>query len=425
MFGAPDDNIRIEADCVFGGPSCLDPSDPNYNPADIHGHGTSTAAILTGNANVGAEFRGVTGITVDSWKVYLLTCSSGTCKSVLDPNGVVDAFQAAVQAFDRVILVETQEDEPPTGAIATAANLAFDAGAVVLAPTGNCAASSSCEFAEGTPQPESVRSPSNAHKVLGVGAFNVQTEITGDYQGFGPTNDDRYKPDIQAPTDTETACQDGIFMSGVCSDPGTDLSLTSEFTGTSGAGPYAAGAATLTRNWLRKFNTFDPGQTYSLMILAGTEIYPYPERFGAGPIELPTCGFANWGKVTMEPVIISDPPEPGDPIPVAEVDIPIHVGPNNLRLDAALWWPTVPFQTATDLDLHLIDPNGIERAKADANRGVFERTKVKAKKSGGQLEPGTWILRIRAPQLSLDQTVYWATRLRIANNQCFRRVPSP
>ncbi|MCI0607152.1 S8 family serine peptidase, partial [bacterium] len=389
MFGPAEDNIRIEADCVYGGPSCLDPSDPNFNPADSHGHGTSTAAILAGNANLGADFRGVTGITVDSWKVYFLDCSSGHCFSGM--GGLLNAFQQALQMFDRVILVETQEPTPPTGPLAMAANNAFDAGAVVLAPTGNCAVSSLCDVPEGFPQPESVRSPANAHKVLGVGALNVQTEITGDYQGFGPTNDDRYKPDIQAPTDTETACQDGISIpdDAFCSNPGTDFSLTSRFGGTSGAGPYAAGAAALVRNWLRKFNTFDPGQTYSLMILSGTEINPYQERLGVGPIELPTCGFANWGKVMMEPVIISDPPEPGDPVPVAEVDIPIQVGLNNLRLDAALWWPTVPFQSATDLDLHLIDPFGNERAKADANRGVFERTRARAKKSVGELEPGT------------------------------------
>ncbi|MGH7929365.1 MAG: S8 family serine peptidase, partial [Candidatus Binatia bacterium] len=403
-----------------GGPTCLDGSDPNFNPTDNLGHGTSTAAILAGNANLGADFRGVTGITVESWKVYFLECSSGHCLSGM--GGLLDAFQQALQMFDRVILVETQEDTPPTGPLAMAANNAFDAGAVVLAPTGNCAVADSCDVPEGFPQPESVRSPANANKVLGVGAFNVQTEITKDYQGFGPTNDDRYKPDIQAPTDTETACQEGFSTPGdvVCSDSGTDFSLSSRFGGTSGAGPYAAGAAALTRNWLRKFNTFDPGQTYSMMILAGAEIHPYHERLGAGPIELPTCGFANWGKVTMEPVIISDPPESGDPVPVAQVDIPIHVGPNNLRLDAALWWPTDPFQTATDFDLHLIDPFGIERAKADSNRGIFERTRAKAKKSGGQLEPGTWILRIRAPHLSFDQTVYWASKLRRTNNQCFR-----
>ncbi|MCI0603808.1 S8 family serine peptidase [bacterium] len=292
---------------------------------------------------------------------------------------------------------------------------------------GNCAVSTACNVTEGFPNPESVRSPANAHKVIGVGAVNLQTGVTPDYQGFGPTNDGRYKPDIQAPTDTETACEEGIILPDdvVCSDPGTDFSLRNRFGGTSGAAPYAAGAGALLRNWLRKFNTFDPGQTYSLLILSGTEIEPFEERIGAGAIELPTCGFADWGKVTMEPVIITDPPEPGDPVPVAEVDIPIQVGQNNLRLDAALWWPTEPFQATTDIDLHLIDPFGVERAKSNSIRGVFERTRAKAKKSVGQLEPGTWILRIRAPILFFDKTIYWAANLRMKNDLCIRRVQNP
>ncbi len=427
LFGPPDDNLRIEADCDDGGPTCLDPSSPDFDPGDHHSHGTSTAAILSGNGNLGPDFRGVTRITVDSWNVYYIHCPPQTEQCFSGISGALNAIQQALQAFNRVILIEIQEPTPETGPLATSANDAFDAGAVVIAANGNCAVSTACNVTEGFPNPESVRSPANAHKVIGVGAVNLQTGVTPDYQGFGPTNDGRYKPDIQAPTDTETACEEGIILPDdvVCSDPGTDFSLRNRFGGTSGAAPYAAGAGALLRNWLRKFNTFDPGQTYSLLILSGTEIEPFEERIGAGAIELPTCGFADWGKVTMEPVIITDPPEPGDPVPVAEVDIPIQVGQNNLRLDAALWWPTEPFQATTDIDLHLIDPFGVERAKSNSIRGVFERTRAKAKKSVGQLEPGTWILRIRAPILFFDQTIYWAANLRMKNDLCIRRVPNP
>src|SRR5262249_16827552 len=47
----------------------------NPNPEDdCWNHGTSTAAIITGNGNLGGNFRGITGITLDSFKVYPASC---------------------------------------------------------------------------------------------------------------------------------------------------------------------------------------------------------------------------------------------------------------------------------------------------------------------------------------------------------------
>ena len=59
-------------------------------------------------------------------------------------------------------------------------------------------------------------------------------------QGRGPATDGRYKPDIQAPTWSETASNTG------------DAALR-VFSGTSGATPYASAAAMLARNWLHQF----------------------------------------------------------------------------------------------------------------------------------------------------------------------------
>ena len=69
-----------------------------------------------------------------------------------------------------------------------------ETGAAVIAANGN--------FGPGA---GTVRSPAIAHRVIGVGAVDVNTRLTMDYQSRGPTPDGRIKPDIQAPTNTETA----------------------------------------------------------------------------------------------------------------------------------------------------------------------------------------------------------------------------
>jgi len=62
-------HIDFRRDRVNGGADCntgtgLNPNDDCWN------HGTSSAAIITANANQGNPFRGVTGVTLHSFKVY-------------------------------------------------------------------------------------------------------------------------------------------------------------------------------------------------------------------------------------------------------------------------------------------------------------------------------------------------------------------
>ena len=73
-------------------------------------------------------------------------------------------FQAAIGVLDRVIVAEMQGGGSDTSAISTAADNAFDAGAVVIAANGN-----------NGPNSSTVNTPANAHKVIGVGNFDVQT----------------------------------------------------------------------------------------------------------------------------------------------------------------------------------------------------------------------------------------------------------
>jgi hypothetical protein len=370
LLGAPS-TIALRRDCVNGGHDCT--AGPRFNPNDnCWDHGTASAAVITGNANQGNAFRGVTAITLDSFKVYPSRCG------LLDACAVVRAFQAAVGALDWVIVAEMQGGGDDLSAISTAADHAFDAGAVIIAANGN-----------NGPGPGTVNAPANAHRVLGVGSFDVQTQSQDTGQSLGPAPDGRVKPDIQAPTSSETA---------------SDVSDTAfqTFGGTSGATPYAAGAAALLRNWLHgTSSSTDPGQVYAQLILAGQQPYPFDNTIGAGPLQLPTDGWAWWGKVSVSNGMT--------------IDIPLAIGDGAHTLDGALWWPECAFQFSlngptevhNDVDLDLVDPQGVVCASSVSIPSVFERARV-----DGAVAAGTWQLRIRGYQVNETQTVYWAAYVR-------------
>jgi serine protease AprX len=363
-------HIDFRRDCVNGGADCntgtgLNPNDTFWN------HGTSTAAIITGNNRLANDFRGVTGITLDSFQVYTNTG--------LDQAAAIRGFQTAVAVLDRVIVAEMQAQADHLSAIAQAADNAFDAGAVVVAANGNFG-----------PGGSTVRCPANAHRVIGVGNVDVQSLSQVASQGRGPTGDSRFKPDIQAPTNTDSASN--------ASD-----TATQNFSGTSGATPYASGAAALLRNWLRGGSgTIDPGQVYAQMILAGRQPYPFDNTSGAGVLRLPTDGWAWWGKVS-----VADR---------ATVEISLDVSNRRANtLDAAIWWPEYGFRILwltldphNDVDLDIIDPQGTTRAWSISVNSVYERARVV-----GSVATGIWKLRISGFHVPFGpQTVYWAAHVR-------------
>lgn len=380
QFNSPS-NIAFRYDCINGGANCNTPG-PAFNPNDdCWNHGTSSAGIITANANQGNAFRGVTGITLDSLKVYptSFNAATGACNGFLSTTASIRGFERAVEILDRVIVAEMRGSGNYLSSISVAADNAFDAGAVIIAANGN-----------NGPGAATVNSPANAHRVLGVGNFDVQTLSQINGQSRGPTPDNRFKPDIQAPTNTRTASA-------------TNDTALRNFGGTSGATPYAAGAAALLRNWLRgTSSTIDPGQVYAQMILSGQTAYPFNNTSGAGPIQLPTNGRAWWGKVTVSN---------GQTI---EISLPIS-GASANTLDGALWWPEgalsigpFTFESHNDIDLSLIDPSGSTRDSSLSIPSVFERARV-----SGTLVNGTWKLRIRGYSVaSGPQTVYWAAHVR-------------
>jgi serine protease AprX len=355
-------HIDFRRDCVNGGTNCN--TGPNLNPNDdFWNHGTSSAGIITANANQGDAYRGVTSITLDSWKVYPNTG--------LDQAAVVRAFQNAVQSLDRVIVAEMQGGGDELSTISQAADNAFDGGSVIIAANGN-----------NGPAFQTVNAPANAHKVIGVGAVDVINLTTPDYQSRGGAQlDGRYKPDIQAPTNTETASN------------ASDTALRS-FGGTSGATPYAGGAAALARNFLLSIRSpIDPGQVYAHLILSGQRV-AFDNTNGCGLLRLPTNGLVFFGKVSVTNG--------------ATIDIPLNMGGGFNVLDAALWWP----ETSTvhnDIDLIIATPSGANHSYSTSTVSVFEKVRV----TGAPLAHGNWIVRIRGFSVpGGSQTVYWAAHVR-------------
>ena len=150
--------------------------------------------------------------------------------------------------------------------------------------------------------------------------------------------------------------------------------------------------------------SIDPGQVYAQLILSGQQPYPFNNTSGAGPLRLPTDGWAWWGKVSVANG--------------QTIDIPLQIsGTRPNTFDGALWWPEWAFQfpllgrieVHNDIDLHLVDPSGVVRASSVSIPSVFERARV-----SGRVASGTWKLRIRGYHVTGSQTVYWAAHVRLA-----------
>ncbi len=367
--------IALWRDCTSGDANCLggNPDDSCWN------HGTSAAGIISGNNNQGNPQRGVTGIQIDSWKVYPHAVSKGSCTGGLNADATLRAFQQAVSWLDRVIVAEMQGGGSESSAISVAADAAFDAGSAVIAANGN-----------NGPGVGTVNSPANAHKVLGIGAFDTESGSQYSGQSRGPTADGRFKPDIQVPNQSETAST-GCGFGVICAP----LSNTANrvFGGTSGAVPFGGATAALARNWMRLFGQIDPGHVYARMILSGQDPYPFDNTVGAGRVKLPINGFSWWGKVSVGHHEV--------------IEIPLNIAQvtaNNL--DGALWWPEA-LSGHNDVDVSLVSPSGAVMGSSVSVNSVFERAKA-----AGAVKTGTWKLRIYGYSVSGHQTVYYGATVR-------------
>lgn len=460
------------------------------NPVDeCEGHGTLTAGILAGNGRVTVESgngslqeqwsRECEGVTVKtatkgapflsasihSVKVYSTTpppcvppgtaCArcpntDTSCRLYLDHDAVVRAFQTGIAMGDKVVVAEMEAQTSNHSPISLAADHAFDTGHVVIAANGNYAGD--CGLGACGSVWESggcVASPANARKVIGAGAYVMgdEKDADGDFktyagQSLGPTEDGRIKPDLQAPTEIVAPSNEDADNMGDRMYRGHG--------GTSGATPFAAGAALLAWNWMQSKTTspVDAGQVYAHLILsthhAASASGSGSQLPASSSVSAATCAtivdqiLAQGAKVNL-----------GGPIPNLPATTPfddtrgagllrlaksssswfgeVSVGNNEAvlipldfpsrpprKVEAAIWWPEGFDQesdgsvkdTRSDVDLVLLSPTCEVAAAGQLRRGVWERVGA----DGGGLT-GRWVLVILGARIPIAaQDVYFSAR---------------
>lgn len=363
------DHIWFEEDCVNGDANCNNAGAAAYDADDdCWDHGTSSAAILTGNGNLGNDNRGVSSGWLDSWKVYPGNCGG------LNTTAVLRGYDQAVLWGDQIVVAEMQSSQGETGSIAQAADDAFDAGTLTIAANGN-----------NGPNAGTVNSPANAHKALGVGNYDVDSGAAIGSQSAGPTADNRYKPDLQAPTNTDTAST-------------TSNTAINNFGGTSGATPYAAGAASVFSDWFNKtaLTAANAGKIYAALINSGPLDWgSWNNTEGVGKFALPLNGTLYTGSRN-----------------VSNWDneyVTINVPANATEISVAIWWPEDSNATHRDIDLYLQRPDGSTSANSISIPSVFEHIKVSA-----PIVPGYRDVRIYGYSVPafVSQTVYYAIHVK-------------
>ena len=271
---------------------------------------------------------------------------------------------------DKVVVAEIQSTQSETGSIASAADDAFDAGCAVISANGNYGPSSS-----------TVASPGNAHKSIGVGAYDVDDGSLQDYSGRGPTGDSRYKPDLLAPTNTDTA---------------STISSTAinNFGGTSGATPYAAGAASVYADWfgLTALTDVDAGKIYAGLLVGGNREWdtPFNNDEGVGEFSLPLGGTLYTGKRVVS----------NGQNKYVTIDVPTDAD----TVEVAIWWPEDPGVIHRDIDVYIQRPDGSTSDTSLSVPSVFERVKINNASSGERK------IRIHGYSVPIfqSQTVYYA-----------------
>jgi hypothetical protein len=390
--------LCMVADCVSGDGTNVSPKACSKVRPDgtiigggdvyVEGHGTGSAAIMVANANYpgnatsttppaeyGPWHRGVTKASLDCFRVY------GSDRA-LRVDAVLHAFELAVARLDHVIVAEMQENAAMgMGDVAVVADHAYATGAAIIGANGND---------EGL----GVGIPARARRAIGVGVYHLQFGSYIEGQAHGPTADGRLKPDIVAPSYTETAANASDW----------DMEYHG---GTSGATPYAAGAASLIHDWMTAgWDEPDAGQVYAHLILSGDQAGPFNSGslYGAGRIHLPPTGEARYGKIWVSDAI-------------RYVEIPIDLPAGGVpRLAAAIWWPESSvvvgdqeLDTHNDIDLEIREPGKRDaRAASNGPNGVFERAVVE----GSPTLTGRWNLRVIPYTMRTGpQVVYWGASL--------------
>lgn len=343
------------------------------------GHGTASAAILTGESDAWPGQEGVTRATLHSYSVYSVNDTGG-----LQVNLPAAAHAIALAALGQatVLVAEIATTSGGPGALSMSVGEAFEYDQAVVVANGN----------NGT----SLYSPADATHALGVGAYCPISDLYVNEYVHGATGDGRWKPDLTAPTSLHTARKSPNNAMGV-------------YEGTSGATPVVAGAALLLGNRMANGSgAVRPGNLYAALLLAAeTDAHQITGSEGAGRVRLPQDGALYWGSFDVKQ---------------SEAwEIPIEIETDgDVQIEALIWWPQpgdTPYAETgaalqSDIDLALLDPSGNAVAESASWHEVRERVT-------GDVPPGSagkwWTVELYGYGVPAElQEVYWAVWVRSA-----------
>lgn len=157
-------------------------------------------------------------------------------------------------------------------------------------------------------------------------------------------------------------------------------------TGTSAATPHAAGAAAVFRDssW-----ALPPGNVYAMLIASGNGPSGFDNTHGGGLLTLEPQGV-----FFAAQTVVGN----GQQVDIPAVDA---AGTGNHRFNVAIWWPE-QLAVHNDIDVSLVDPNGVVRASSSSVSGVFERLSLT-----GPVMAGHWTIRVHGFSVPTGtQTVY-------------------
>ena len=337
------------------------------------GHGTSSAAILSGNDAFGDEDRGVTRATVDSWRVNR---SDGDTCFVQDAEALDAGLTEAAAATD--LVVGNVQLPPETYAGTAEYQVALSLGDKLYAMGLPLVA------AAGNKQPisenfaGSMAAPGRAQNTFAVGAVQPGLVLAG-YSRLGPGEDGLVKPNALGPTDLVTACAPDAPN---CLGP----DFGTVFSGTSAATPFVGGLATLL------LHAYDlaggtaeppellPGRLYATLTafaepLPGDD-EPPDDAHGAGLVHVARTACSRWRWMTL------DLPEDGG-LAAAELGVGLQ-GAQDVRVGA--WWSNVEDGVTNlgpwDVAVRLVRGGQVYEAATPGTN--FQRLRVPA------LPGGTW-----------------------------------
>lgn len=322
-------------------------------------------------ANEYAEAIATYGLTLanNSWSLFIDEVIESNCDAYGDYDFLAPEFDAIARTYGDSLVV-----------VFSAGNERDD---------GDCGLSGSPYVNYGTITP-----PGTAKNVLCVGATNSNDDSMTAFSGWGPTDDGRVKPDLVAP-----GCQIGGDL-GVISCKNT--AEYGRMCGTSMSAPAVTGALALVDEAFRaRTGTRPPGALLRAIVLCTARDLgqPGPDyRFGFGALD---------AQAAVDLVDI-DAYALGTVTTGQSNDHVFHVNPGTPAVRVTLVWddPTAAPQAdptlVNDLDLVLVDPNGIVHdpwvlnpsfPTQDAGHGVNERDVVEQVLVSSPAS-GAWIARV-------------------------------